>query len=88
MDKNQNVVEEVNNNDLKTPASAIVSLVFGIISVFAYFLVFPPLTAVISGIIGLANFDKNKHKHKGFATAGLILGFIYTFQLIIKTILL
>lgn len=62
----------------KTSASAIASMVLGILSVLGLvFLIFPPILAVVFGHVSLSTIRKDPSQSgRGMAIAGLVMGYI------------
>jgi len=72
------------SNDKKFNAFGLTGLILGVISVFLYQVgVLPILGLVFSGI-GLAKFDKERHKHKWMAFVGLGLSAIYCLMYLVS----
>lgn len=57
---------------------AVLSLIFGI----AFFIPFGPILAILFGFIALNQISKNSEEGKGLAIAGIILGFLWIFMIL------
>lgn len=57
---------------------AVLSLIFGI----AFFIPFGPILAIVFGFIALSQISKNSEEGKGLAIAGIILGFLWIFVML------
>ncbi|WP_208817188.1 DUF4190 domain-containing protein [Micromonospora echinofusca] len=66
------------NQELRTSAAAVASLIFGIASALGGCLVcgLPPVVAIVTGHIGLARTRQGRLKGHGMALAGLIIGYV------------
>ena len=48
-------------------------------SIFLAFTLIVPFLAVVFGILGLARFDPEKHRHQWMGWAASVIGFVYIF---------
>ncbi len=62
---------------IKKDKSAVASQVLGILSVFLWEFSIFPILAIVFGIIGIVNTNKNKTDGVGLAITGLVLGIIF-----------
>lgn len=86
--------EETTRQEVKTPevelkfnGVAIASFVCSLVGIF-YFTFPCGIAALITGIIGVVKFDKNKEKGKWMATVGIILGAIEILFYLLVVVLL
>ena len=86
--------EETTRQEVKTPevelkfnGVAIASFVCSLVGIF-YFTFPCGIAALITGIIGVVKFDKNKEKGKWMATVGIIFGAIEILFYLLVVVLL
>ena len=64
---------------VRTNSFAIISFIFGLL----FFIPLAPLIAIIFGFLALSQIKHTKESGKGFAIAGIILGFVWIVLLLL-----
>ena len=84
--------QALNNNSIpyymrKSNGMCIASFVLGMISIFFWWSIIPPILAFAFGIVGIKNFDTNHEKNKSLGYIGFSFGAFYLFLIVILIIL-